>query len=147
MKKDRENESTENCPENIYTNYSESGPCVYLVFSQGLVKIGRTADLKERLRIMKYDEFPHGVKGFGIIEETYFIKTDNPTKLEAKLHTLMEPEHVTGEWFHLKESDIQALNDIFKSFLGKMPEQSENLTLEIYTEEQDDDFEIPFFTY
>ena len=125
----------------------EPCPCVYFVFSQGLVKIGRTINLPNRIASLQRDDFPGGVNGFGPIERVLFVQTHSPERLESQLHSLMDTEHVTGEWFHLKDEDVSALESLFKGFVGAFQtHQEEELELQVYDlfEEQYDD--IPVYT-
>jgi len=111
----------------------EPNPCVYLVFSQGIVKIGRTINLENRVSSLKRAEYPEGVKGFGPIEEILYIKTEYPMRLESMIHSLLEPEHVTGEWFHLKQDDIRALQSLFDGSIGQLQNNKpEELRLKVY---------------
>lgn len=122
-----------------------ASPCVYILASQGLYKIGRTTNLKKRIPSLRETDFPGGVKGFGPIENIFFIKTDQPETLEKQLHALLEEERVTGEWFHLKSSDLEALYDTFEGYSSELIHESETLTIRTYHEDEPEEEEEPSF--
>lgn len=69
---------------------------------QGTYKIGRTKNIKDRLRT-------HGVKLPFPIEYVHTLTTTNHAALEDILHDYFEDKHVAGEWYALTSEDVAAI--------------------------------------
>lgn len=87
-------------------------PCVYLIQCGGLTRIGFSGNLTRRIVGLRSMRYPAGCLGLGRIEKVYEIKTSNPRALESDLHILMDKERVSGEWFHLKEGDLDIIREL-----------------------------------
>lgn len=71
---------------------------VYLIKHGDKYKIGRTINLKNRLKNHKNSNLD--------IEFIHSIKTDNCIKLENELHKKYAKNRIDGEWYSLNEDDI-----------------------------------------
>src|SRR4030042_5744864 len=87
-------------------------PCVYLIQCGGLTKIGYTKNLTRRLEVLKSLSYPSGSKGLGDVEKVYEIRSKSPDKLEKDLHELLNKEKVIGEWYNLKEKDLNVIREL-----------------------------------
>ena len=86
-----------------YYEYHKDIHGVYLVKADnGLVKIGMTSDINERLRSLRTNS-PCELKLVG------FIKTFENSYLEHKLHQEYENKRSHGEWFCLTDDDIKTI--------------------------------------
>lgn len=86
-------------------NISIIGPCVYLIRSStGLYKIGRTKSLRKRMQA--YATLPDA------IEFVHAIGCDDEQEAETSLHKKFVKYRVRGEWFSLKDSDIEWLKSL-----------------------------------
>lgn len=102
------NKPPENNDKKVATKKVVGGHIYLIKADNGLVKIGKTTDLKTRL-----DHFtaklPYEVKLI------HSIETNDHTKLERKLHDLFEHKRKRGEWFELNEKEIQYVKKKYKN--------------------------------
>ena len=76
---------------------------VYLLQADnGFIKIGRTINVKNRMRMLSV-QLPYKTKILGVIE------TDDCVGLEEKLHLEYKDKRVNGEWFRLTKDEIAEL--------------------------------------
>ena len=86
-----------------HINTGEQGIIYFLKADNNLTKIGWTTNLKKRKETLDYTE---KVK----TELIYFIPTQDCRGLEKLIHTIFADKRVKGEWFDIKDEDI----NIFK---------------------------------
>lgn len=79
--------------------------CVYFVKApiSGLVKIGKTSDLNQRLRQLRWEHDE--------LEFLHSIESDDVVSLEKQMHKHFEDKRIVGEWFDLKEEDLRTLKN------------------------------------
>lgn len=79
-------------------------PGVYLIqrFRDGLVKIGMSEDLPDRVATIL-------AQCGGEAEVLHLIRTDRPREVEAYFHRILKAARVRGEWFRLTEDDLARL--------------------------------------
>lgn len=73
---------------------------VYFVSCNGLVKIGRTKNFKDRMDV-------YSVKSPFETKILHQIKTDDSVSLEKHFHTIFMDKRTSGEWFDLTDKDIE----------------------------------------
>lgn len=76
---------------------------IYAISHEGLVKIGRTVDLKSRMR----DVMGSHPK-YASPSPVWTVRVLNPPKVERKLHVQFGLKRIAGEWFDLTEGEIEA---------------------------------------
>lgn len=75
---------------------------VYIVQAGNHYKIGRTANLRQRLaELARYPPFD--------LTTVHVIETDNPKLVEGWLHHLYRHKHYRGEWYTLDQTDIDTI--------------------------------------
>jgi hypothetical protein len=77
-----------------------SGLVYFVRNTEGLTKIGRTYNLKNRLLRLKHE--PRG-EGATLI---HYIESSDINVLEKTLHQAFASKRVQGEWFNLSDEDI-----------------------------------------
>ena len=83
---------------------------VYLVRRRDEYKIGMTHHLPERLAQLS--------KTFNIDDLTHYILTDNPKRLERRIHQRMASWRTSGEWFRLPSSMLIELRTLAGAFMN-----------------------------
>jgi len=96
-------------PRNINTSdtvkkKNEKGYIYFIKADNGLVKIGKTINLKDRCKNIKHNNLLE-------TELLFAIKTNNLTKVENNLHKRYENKRYKGEWFSLTKNDIETLKE------------------------------------
>jgi len=96
-------------PENINNNNTvkkknNKGYIYFIKAENGLVKIGKTINLKNRCKNIRDNNLLK-------TELLFAIETNNLTKIEYNLHKRYENKRDKGEWFHLTENDIGELKE------------------------------------
>ena len=86
---------------------------VYIIKSKLGYKIGKTKNIKNRLKIFD-------VKLPFEFEIKHYIKTVNYNELEKHLHSYFIDKNINGEWFDLNLSDIEGLRLYLKSINYKL---------------------------
>jgi len=89
---------------------------IYVIKSLHLYKIGRSKYLNKRIKAYKlYNPFG--------IETIYSVRVKDHERVERLLHTKYKDKRVSGEWFELKEEDLETLKQFLiprmTSFLEK----------------------------
>ncbi|MBS1662842.1 MAG: GIY-YIG nuclease family protein [Bacteroidetes bacterium] len=94
-------------------------PCVYIIKTGGhLYKIGKTRDLQKRLA----SYHTHLPILFRVVRQ---YPAANMEDLEASLHIVFQHKRVKGEWFQLKNDDLQICDNIARNYaLEKLQRQS-----------------------
>lgn len=85
------------------TKFNETnkvGVVYFVKNKKGFTKIGRTQNLKNRLKTLKYDPMGDGIKLI------HFIESDDINVLENTLHKAFADKRVEGEWFNLSDRDL-----------------------------------------
>jgi len=85
---------------------------VYVIYSQGLCKIGSTSKLKNRIS--------HFRSANPYIEIRRVFKSKDMYKFESLLHEAFRSKRVRGEWFKLSAKDFKKLDKI----VGKNDEEA-----------------------
>jgi hypothetical protein len=80
----------------------EPGVYVILRARDGLVKIGMSEDLPDRVATILASCGSTG-------EVLHLIHTDRPRECEAFFHRVFRAAHVKGEWFRLTAEDVERL--------------------------------------
>lgn len=90
---------------------------VYLVgnFQHRCFKVGKTKNLKRRLKAMETD-FPFEIRTF------HFWETPWNSALERYLHIYLSDKRIRGEWFKLTAMDIDACEQEVKKFFDYVKE-------------------------
>lgn len=79
---------------------------VYLIKAEnGLIKIGRTIDLKDRLMELQTGSATE-------LSLELFLETELEKELEKKLHERFKEKRVRGEWFKLSKSDLKWIKSL-----------------------------------
>lgn len=89
------------------TSFFKDEGIIYFIKSKGgkydgLTKIGFSSDVISRINTLGYElscEF----------ETKLFIPSNDVINLEKLMHKIFKPKHVKGEWFDLKDEDIEFL--------------------------------------
>jgi len=87
-------------------NYPELySPCVYIVSSQGLYKIGRTSQLAKRMSSLS--------RSVGVPVNLVHVVYDGVNgEVECALHSMFSNKRVMGEWFDLSRDDIEKIKSM-----------------------------------
>lgn len=95
------------------TNYLSNEGVVYFVKnSEGLTKIGRTNELRRRMKALKNEYKDYALKLI------HFIKTGDSIVLEKTLHRVFADKRAQGEWFRLTDQDLANIKSIHNSRKG-----------------------------
>lgn len=78
----------------------------FIQADNGLTKIGRTKNLKNRLSKLKTSSPCE-------LNLIWFIETEHELELEAKIHDVFSVKRVRGEWFDLTDEDMSWIKQIF----------------------------------
>jgi len=103
---------------------------VYFIESEYGWKIGKTKNLNQRMNTFSV-KLPFEFK------ERFFIKTINKNTLENKLHKYFEERKINGEWFDIKDSDIQLYCDDNNYKLIKFSERTLRMAKKNYNKSQE----------
>lgn len=81
---------------------------IYAIRSEHLVKVGITADLKSRMKLMElFNPMP-----FKCIRFSY-VPRDRARKIEMAVHAMLSEHHKRREWFEADdEKVITVINDV-----------------------------------
>jgi hypothetical protein len=104
----RNNETNDSLKNRTWFQKKRENGIIYLIkcTSSNLYKIGRTSNqIKHRLNTIKSSN-PNAV-----LVSCY--RTNDMSNKEKKLHDYFKNNRVSGEWFDLKESDIQYFENYF----------------------------------
>lgn len=86
-------------------DYLRSG-CVYFVKDQstGMVKIGKTSDLGERIKQLRWQ---YGQD----LELIHSVESEDSVSLEKQIHRHYDKCRVEGEWFFLTSEDLREIKN------------------------------------
>ncbi len=88
----------------------QTGKCVYLIkVNKKLYKIGKSQNLQKR--ISHYQT--HLPILFKVVRQ---YSSDNMDELEKVLHVAFQHKRVKGEWFELKNEDLEVCDNIARSY-------------------------------
>lgn len=90
---------------------SRPGLIYFLLADNGLYKIGRTKNLRKRIKDL-------GVKLPYDLKLEIVIKTEDMYWLETELHQRFSENQVRGEWFQLNESDLEYIRKFALSMVN-----------------------------